>query len=154
MREPENQLINKAKLFVFRCLIEFFSHGGGVAMMRAACSSSWIGAGFDKNDAVVNSFDAERGKERDGLVLRGEAKNLTQMVQRVAQIFTTGKRREMVEWVTTWTFKKRRVGAESGDMWKNAKVNTHPNIILNQKTRQKLECNREQMMRVSLGCFT
>ena len=28
-------------------------------------------------------------------------------------------------------------------------VNTHPNIILNQKTRQKLEGNREQMMRVT-----
>ena len=79
MREPEDELVDEAELFVFRCLIHFFhvDEAAAAGAAPAAAAAAPVASGLDEDDAVVNSFYAQRGEKSRRLVLGGKSKHLT-----------------------------------------------------------------------------
>ena len=87
MGKPEYELIEKAKAFVFRRLINFVV----VDEFPGAIS----GPAFDEDDAIVHGLDAQRSEDGGSLVSGRKTQNLTQMVQRITQVLPTVKGQEI-----------------------------------------------------------
>ena len=63
MREPEYELIDESKLFVFGRRVDFLPgrHGSTAAAAAASAAAAAAAArSLDKKDAIVDSLDAER----------------------------------------------------------------------------------------------